>query len=687
MNILRQLFRQPLRTIAAVLVLSLASSFICLSFGVFFSAQKTAASIDEKFVTIAIPSNEKEKVEHVVNDGQTIYIRESVITAEMWEFLNTLPETPAVKGAYQQQFISAWSPSLVPTLSAQEPASYSWWSDQPCTDALFVVELTEIGDVEDMLVWQHITLRGEIVEAVLLNESYAERSMLTIDCSFNTQEEIDAAKLELGGKYLVYGESYQDKDLELRIILAEPGLMPEDVSWDNISYDEAEIKEMADSLRKHGEIEQAAQLAAMYHYPSGGASTMSRADLDAIDSGSILVVDQGSHLPEGYMAHNIDLTDTELTRYELTTTPTIVRLDTDVQSFLDSAEGESWQTAIDNWKIRQQCVPVLGTDFLESMYVFQQKDAIIVDGRSISQDEYEDGAPVCVISESLALSSGLVIGDSIDLSFYWGIDPYFLEIDYNVAAQPYLESIGFTGESNTYEIVGTYRQSNLWEIFPLTFTPNTVFVPNKSITGDTYTTTSGIFYNFVLENGGVDEVKAAIAAQGYPENTLLYYDSGFSEFSDTLDSFQSSASALFAAACLTWLAILVMYLVLFVRSQRKNAGLMLSLGSGKSGARRFVFSFSMLPVLLASIIGAISGAVLLSGALQRILTSAVGIFDSTFSSSSASEQMRSIEDSLVAIPSACVIMAVVSLVLYALAVWIYGRNLSKQAPRALLRDK
>lgn len=51
----------------------------------------------------------------------------------------------------------------------------------------------------------------------------------------------------------------------------------------------------------------------------------------------------------------------------------------------------------------------------------------------------------------------------------------------NLCAQPYCSRVGFTGDSQTYEIIGIYRQSNLWEADSYSVTPNTVFVPNASL--------------------------------------------------------------------------------------------------------------------------------------------------------------------------------------------------------------
>ena len=60
-------------------------------------------------------------------------------------------------------------------------------------------------------------------------------------------------------------------------------------------------------------------------------------------------------------------------------------------------------TTLENAKV----VPVLAVDSVEGMLEFASGRTQITQGRSISQEEYRDGAAVCLISETLARESGL----------------------------------------------------------------------------------------------------------------------------------------------------------------------------------------------------------------------------------------------------------------------------------------
>ena len=58
MTPLKQLFRKPVRLFAIFLLVGMASAFICLSAGVFASAKATLAQIEERYVTIGVPTTE-----------------------------------------------------------------------------------------------------------------------------------------------------------------------------------------------------------------------------------------------------------------------------------------------------------------------------------------------------------------------------------------------------------------------------------------------------------------------------------------------------------------------------------------------------------------------------------------------------------------------------------------------------
>lgn len=677
MNPLRQLFRRPVATVPIILVLTMASAFLSLSAGVYVSSEATRNHIENAFTTIAMPNS---SMVSTVNKETNTVSYEPMLTFEMWDSILSLPETnPGVKGTSQQTFISAWSPSFATSTSTRVEGKYTPSMDMPYYGAVFAVSITDIQKEEEFLCW-YIT--AEVEETLALHPDYTPWDTLRITYCFATQEEMEATKLEVGERYLVYGRDYIDSDLQLRTELADRRKTSvSEIDWKNISFDVKEFGLDTDS-----------EAVAVYLYDDGGATTLHQSDMDRIQAGEIIVDDRSLWVPnpESNYSYKIDGTEGELLA-ALEKNPTFTHLEGSVEDFLNTEAGAEWETAIQEINIRNQSVPVLGTDKLESIFLFQQKEARIVEGRSFSEIDYLKGNRVCILSETLANSSGLSVGDTVDIRYYWGASPYAemgrTRMDGgDPAAQFYRESVGFSGEVTTYEIIGIYRQANLWANHSLDFTPNTVFVPNSAIGQIGYSDNGGLYYSLILKNGHIDEVQSVIDELGYPKDTLLYYDGGYAAIADTLKTYGESTLQLFLASCATWLAVLAAYLILFVRGQRKTAGLMRSLGTEIVQTRRFVWKISMLPASFSALLGGILGVVLHNRVSGNLFSSLEDQMSTAFSSGILPGYSGA-ENTLIALPYAALMAGIVQIVLMAAAIWMITNSMAHKKPLRLIKGK
>lgn len=128
MTPLKQLFRQPVRLFAIFLLVGMASAFICLSAGVFASAKATLAQIEERYVTIGVPTTETADVATEYN-GLTLHHEESVISQDMWAYMDQLAaDGTVIKGAYQQKYISAYCPSIQSVIRRDMSDVFGWRS-------------------------------------------------------------------------------------------------------------------------------------------------------------------------------------------------------------------------------------------------------------------------------------------------------------------------------------------------------------------------------------------------------------------------------------------------------------------------------------------------------------------------------------------------------------------------------
>ncbi len=690
MNIFRQLSRQPVRLVAVLLLLGMTASFFGLGVGVMASALATADEVDRSFVTIGIPTTETqpELASVELADGTVIEIEyeNSIIPHEAWDYLEQMArEGSLVREVSRLKAVSAYSPSVSAVTSAGEPGKYGSWLDAPYNTAIFVISVTSAGEWKDYGEGTNgqgaVTIEADVVEAVALQPDYTPRSHATCILNLASRAEYEALDIRPGSRYLVYGE-YRDFDLELRTSLAwRVRCSLDEISYENIHYDIPE--DVLEEMRRHSS-EGGTLPVAEYRHNDQGAAMLDQRALDNIDRCCITVVDRVGK-DSGY---TIDSSGERVERSlgDYLCDVCITPLETDLEAFLNSDEGAEWMQAIRQLEIQYQCVTVLGTDLVEGIYSFHERDAFISQGRSFTQKEYEEGSASCIISETTALASGLEVRDEIELSFYWGEDYDATYIDEAgcIITESYSEKVGMLGEGKPYKIVGIYRQSQLWDDSAYSFRPNTVFVPGRSLAEPYHYGFGTAFVSLIIPNGRVEELKAAFAQQGYPENIFLFYDNGYAEIEDTVSGFLHSSAQLFGVSALVCVTALLVYLAMFVYRQRRTAGLMLSLGSGQRYTRRSIFALTMLPVGISTLIGGLAGLLFMDAVLQRVFSGASELMNTSFSSGSVSGHAM-LDNVMVSLPYVTILAALAQLILYGLVIFVCVGSMVRNPPLGLMR--
>lgn len=680
MTPLKQIFRQPVRLIAIFLLLGMVSAFFCLSAGVFASAKATLAQIEESYVTIGVPTTETTDVTMEYN-GLTLHHEESVIGRDMWAYMDQLAaDGTIIKGAYQQNYISAYCPSVQTVTSGKEDGAYTPSLDDPYDRAIMIVRITSVEEMRqpEGLKMASVSVAASIEDVVKLHPDYVARSTLRLNIGCNSQEELDALGIEPGRRYLIFGSDYIDRDLELRTDLARSHRCSvDDIDLSKISYD----------LTADEQKTASPDFQPVAKYSSGEkTSILGQNMVDAIDSCTMIVTHWHGLYPEEQPVYAIDGSETGSLLNDQYLDAYMTPLETDLDVFLSSDAGIEWQGAVQELDTQYHTVSVIGTDLLESMYCFHQRDSFVTEGRSFGDDEYKNGSNVCMISETSAIASGLGVGDSIDLSFYWGPNPLadLTEPEWKGQPQRFSQKVGLSGDTKTYQIVGIYRQSNLWDTADYRFLPNTVFVPNASLPENCYTSRNGVFFTYVLQNGKISALQDALTSQDYPANILFCFDNGYSEIAETLHGFYSSAAQLLGAACLTAIAALFVFIALFVNRQRRTVGLMLSLGSGKRTAVGFSWKVAAVPVILAAITGIIVGVLTMNATALRLFSSVSEVLDTSLSSGAVMGHTSTMTE-VVSLPIAVIVAGFLQMIVYFVAAYLNLNRLTQQSPLNLIR--
>ena len=404
------------------------------------------------------------------------------------------------------------------------------------------------------------------------------------------------------------------------------------------------------------------------------------------------------------------------------------KVETTVEDVLNSDE---WQQIISLYDQTLHAFPVIGTEYLESMYCFLKNEASIVSGRTFTQAEYDDGEKVCVISESVATKAGIQVGDTVTFNQFHvptdygsgndsldhGIDGTLNNPAIGYEPIPY----GFETENETFTVVGIYRLENEWENSAYSITPNTIFVPQKAqIPGgfggasyeeeriETHWTSYdggdwikesgpnivivdngvlGVFMSIILENGRMADFEEAIQETDYADRIFLTFDQGYEAAQESVQSVIAMANKLFGFAAAGWVLLLLLYILLGQSPERKNLGIMRSVGAKPHQARRYLFLSGLLPAA----VGVAAGTVL-SNTVAKLAQNKLVSLTLTQAQSSAHSGGIPLDNSALAGMLAesvlsvqgMLILAAVQISVIGVLLWLHAAYLARKKPRKLL---
>ena len=607
MNPMTQLTRRPVKAAFGALLLALAGAILCLSGGQYWAAAQTRATVERTYTTVAVitglgsseetaGSMNAESLRQSSATGAAIFFQEP--EQQSWDIIRSRPTVGMVSG---------YSPCLRPAISLYTghrgiDAPYEYSIVEIRADAVTERNNDWFGE-SGSANWQ---LDGQVLGIYGLNDAFRDPSGQRASVSLH-QEYDDPAELlhpEAGKRYLLLSHSYTDDEWYLRRNVADWVFMETNVQLDPwsldilgnlIRYDQranpdgtkycrlAHDGEFTDDA--DGFVELAPE-ELIYSDPATGVEVTNidpddfgrfSFAVDALkDTGEIMVEDPQQ--PGNWRPETVDYT-----QYNL---PSIQELPDGVtaQEVIDSTS--SWRMAMESIQTNNHSVPVLAVDSVEGMLEFASGRTQITQGRSISQEEYRDGAAVCLISETLARESGLDVGDTLPLSLYEkekNLMPTMVG-DSDPTAYYYLPQRGFQQETE-YTVIGLYRQSSEWGKTVASFTPNSVLTPKKSVTCAMETgssaieaSPSGLWGTMILKNGTAGQMESRLAENGLG-GTVTYYDQGYSDIVESLDGYARVSRTVLCVGLALWAVVLAAYCVLLPMQEGKTALRMWTLGA------------------------------------------------------------------------------------------------------------
>ena len=625
MEIKTRLLRQPWLTALWTLALAAAFGLLLTGAGLLRAAWLTQNQLEQQYTSVLLPADVTQ------NPALSQFTNQAAFTEEELEQVSQIPGVLLV----DRRTVSAgYNPDFQPASSLEVDGAYDLNWEQPYNQILVEAtvldssfETQEVPAMEwsgySQPAYENGILRAHIeVEQVLrAHPSYEIPSSLEVYWSIFEPD--DSMRLEPGRRYLLYGSFFSGD------------------AWFKT---------------------QQSTLVALRDQQSTTASTLT------LDDG----VTAGSQLQEDGSYRFYFRAD------QTVQSPTFALLEGSAEDFLNAPQNQLWRDTLEYWEITQHCLPVIGTNKLESIYDFNQQEAAIAEGRSFTPEEYEQGAKVCILSQQLAQTSGIQVGDTISISQYSSsIVPPTQQAN-NPTILPYTPDNDFVSQED-FVVVGLYRQNQWWKNSAYSFTPNAVFIPQKSqIQG--YSPTGGFYLSVVVENGKLEQVVQQLQSLGMGDR-FLPFDQGYQEAVKAMEQLVPSAGRLAAIAAAGWAVVLALYLVLWQGRQKRQLGVMRSLGASRRRARRYLLGSGLAPAALGALLGW-GASVALAGQVDRLLLQTTAGLEQT-SHSAGAAQLPLLAQSGSA--GWMALAALAALALAGLVLWAQAALLAGKKPRDLVR--
>lgn len=610
---LKQLIRRPIKLFSIIIALSLSGVIFCLGIALFSSAKQSATQADKSFTTIAVPNFTTLIEASGLHDAS----RTPPKTSEEWIYYNAARKSfmdlyeqlvqKAVGYKYTKynspKAYMGYSPLFTPltSRSANPKELNSHTLDSPYDYAIFLATCYGFEDVEytdvygESAVLENSKLVWRVDDVVSLHPEYNKPNYMRSDQStipYLPNDNLTHTLSDyfvIGKQYIVLGK-FTDNGITVKPKEIDGMIDPKELEYieDDASLPMFEIFDAKPAVSTQGEL--------IYNEKEG-------------------------------------MIEVDLKPY--------AGIYSDLDSFIASGYGETWKNVINNINVILHSAYIVATNNIKGIVSFNQHMSNIVDGRYITENEYNSGSKVCLINKKFAEYNNLQVGDSIPLSlhavyhhieefnstgniptWYSNVYPYDLELS----------------DAYKYKIVGIYKSPE-WNNNPYSLSPNTIFVPTNSIENppvfseevqlllDTGLLARETVFEhpasaiITIPNDKLEEVKHQLANETYNDykyidffsgktvfenklikediaNFFVFYDQGYSAVSLTIKAMSSYSIVILVFCILVWCATLCFFVYIFIFKQRQEMGILLSLGLARKKILQQLFiSFTIIAII------------------------------------------------------------------------------------------
>ena len=299
--------------------------------------------------------------------------------------------------------------------------------------------------------------------------------------------------------------------------------------------------------------------------------------------------------------------------------------------FYQTDSGVRITELVKNYQMLKDTLPVTATNKTILLQPFYNNDVYVCEGRDIEEEEYEEGAKVCLIPKTFAEANQINIGELVHLQLY--------NANYrNAAGENYkvnggrkwnfghLNSEGKAYdifEDGQYKVVGIYNTTMRGTSGNYGIGSNEIIIPSKSIENSSANhivdvgPMKGYNTSFQIPNGSIEEFMKTWNTYGYEDIEITFYDKGYSNIKTGLNNIKNMSLLLLVIGIVLMAAVLQLFTYIMITKERKRILIERSLGMSKRSCVVSLMSGVLLLLVIGSGVGCITGSFLSDIVLEQ----------------------------------------------------------------------
>lgn len=262
-------------------------------------------------------------------------------------------------------------------------------------------------------------------------------------------------------------------------------------------------------------------------------------------------------------------------------------------------ENNIYKTIAEYYAAMKNALTICRVRELSEIEEFNQNYLKLVSGRMFTREEGDEGAKVCVVSETVAENLDLNVGDSLTFNlpddesstmYTWG-DKMSREETFTI--------VGIVNHHEDYYL-NVYTTSASDSPRPVRYMYDLGQATIKNGTVDTF----------------ISQIKPLLSDRIY----ITVYDQGYQTTADALEVIQTAAVVLSVIALVVTLVMLAFFAYQFANLQNDTVGIMRSFGTRRTEARLYLIIGTSLIAIIAIALGILTGTGYAEGLVKSAYT-------------------------------------------------------------------